>query len=116
MRTSSNWHVQRLNRIAPRLDRIGCILHPRCTIFAYAGPIVIGDCCIIEETAVILNRCALLLPGVPGEPLALTLACYSSAPRSKEMMMIGSYNHFETGARACAGSLVSGWVASSADK
>jgi dynactin 6 len=36
----------------------GTIVHPKATIFAIAGPIVIGANCIIEEAAIIVNRCA----------------------------------------------------------
>lgn len=35
---------------------IGTIVHPKATIFAIAGPIVIGSGCIIEESAIIVNR------------------------------------------------------------
>lgn len=35
---------------------IGTIVHPKATIFAIAGPIVIGSGCIIEEGAIIVNR------------------------------------------------------------
>ncbi|OJT01829.1 Dynactin subunit 6 [Trametes pubescens] len=34
----------------------GTIVHPKATIFAIAGPIVIGSGCIIEEGAIIVNR------------------------------------------------------------
>jgi hypothetical protein len=34
----------------------GTIVHPKATIFAVAGPIVIGSGCIIEESAIIVNR------------------------------------------------------------
>jgi len=34
----------------------GTIVHPKATIFAIAGPIVIGANCIIEEAAIIVNR------------------------------------------------------------
>lgn len=45
----------------------GTIVHPKATIFAIAGPIVIGSGCIIEEGAIIVNRCvnwncAMVLP------------------------------------------------------
>ena len=36
----------------------GTIVHPKATIFAIAGPIIIGAGCIIEEAAIIVNRCA----------------------------------------------------------
>jgi dynactin-6 len=34
----------------------GTIVHPKATVFAIAGPIVIGANCIIEEAAIIVNR------------------------------------------------------------
>ena len=34
----------------------GTIVHPKATIFAAGGPIIIGSGCIIEEGAIILNR------------------------------------------------------------
>ena len=34
----------------------GTIVHPKATIFAIAGPIVIGTNCIVEEAAIIVNR------------------------------------------------------------
>ena len=39
----------------------GTIVHPKATIFAIAGPIVIGTGCIIEEGAIIVNRLVILL-------------------------------------------------------
>ena len=35
---------------------LGTIVHPKATIFAIAGPIIIGMGCIIEEGAIIVNR------------------------------------------------------------
>ena len=35
---------------------LGTIIHPKVTIFAIAGPIFIGNGCIIEEGAIIINR------------------------------------------------------------
>ncbi|EIW55421.1 trimeric LpxA-like protein [Trametes versicolor FP-101664 SS1] len=52
----------------------GTIVHPKATIFAIAGPIVIGSGCIIEEGAIIVNR-------------------------RKEVMHIGDDNLFEIGCR-----------------
>jgi len=52
----------------------GTIVHPKATIFAIAGPIVIGTGCIIEEGAIIVNR-------------------------RKEVMRIGDDNLFEIGCR-----------------
>jgi dynactin-6 len=34
----------------------GCIVHPKAAILALGGPIVIGADCVVEETAVIVNR------------------------------------------------------------
>lgn len=34
----------------------GTVVHPKATIFAMAGPIVIGAGCIIEESVIIVNR------------------------------------------------------------
>lgn len=36
----------------------GTVLHPRCTILALSGPIVVGSNCIVEENVVMVNRCA----------------------------------------------------------
>ncbi|KAF8134621.1 trimeric LpxA-like protein [Boletus edulis] len=52
----------------------GSVIHPKATIFALGGPIVIGSGCIIEEAAVIVNR-------------------------HKEVMRIGDNNLFEIGCR-----------------
>ncbi|ORY92953.1 trimeric LpxA-like protein [Leucosporidium creatinivorum] len=52
----------------------GSVLHPRCSIVAYSGPIVIGSNCIIEETVIIVNR-------------------------TKGVMRIGDNNHFQVGCR-----------------
>lgn len=40
----------------PSSTSSGTVVHPKATIFAVAGPIVIGSNCIIEEGAVIVNR------------------------------------------------------------
>lgn len=34
----------------------GTVVHPKCSILAIDGPIEIGQNCIVEETAVIVNR------------------------------------------------------------
>jgi len=52
----------------------GTIVHPKATIFAITGPIVIGTGNIIEEGAIIINR-------------------------KKETMRIGDENLFEIGCR-----------------
>lgn len=52
----------------------GTVVHPKATIFAIVGPIVIGQNCIIEEGVIIVNR-------------------------RKEIMRIGDDNLFEIGCR-----------------
>ncbi|KAF9517542.1 hypothetical protein BS47DRAFT_506346 [Hydnum rufescens UP504] len=52
----------------------GTVVHPKATIFAITGPIVIGANCIIEEAVIIINR-------------------------KKEVMRIGDENLFEIGCR-----------------
>lgn len=49
-------------------------MHPKCTIVAVAGPIVIGKNNILEENVVIVNR-------------------------SKPVMTIGDANHFQVASR-----------------
>ena len=69
----------------------GTIVHPKATIFAIAGPIVIGTGCIIEEGAIIVNRSM------------VTLICSAINAhlhtRRKEVMRIGDDNLFEIGCR-----------------
>lgn len=55
---------------------LGTIVHPKATLFAVSGPIVIGSGCIIEESSIIVNR-------------------------RKEVMRIGDDNLFEIACRAC---------------
>lgn len=38
----------------------GTVIHPKATIFAVAGDIIIGSNNIIEEGAIIVNRCVLI--------------------------------------------------------
>ncbi|KAG8925173.1 hypothetical protein FRC03_009014 [Tulasnella sp. 419] len=58
----------------------GTVVHPKATIFAVAGPIVIGANCIIEEAVIIVNR-------------------------RKDIMRIGDDNLFEIGCRVEAPSI-----------
>ncbi|EOR01688.1 hypothetical protein E3P92_00760 [Wallemia ichthyophaga] len=58
----------------------GTVIHPKCTILAVPGAIVIGENCIIEESAIIVNR-------------------------RKEPMLIGDENVFEVGSRVEAASV-----------
>ncbi|AAW41739.2 conserved hypothetical protein [Cryptococcus deneoformans JEC21] len=50
------------------------IIHPRATIYAAAGPIMLGEGCIVEEGCIIVNR-------------------------KKDTMKIGENNHFMVGCR-----------------
>ena len=72
----------------------GTIVHPKATIFAIAGPIVIGMGCIIEEGAIIVNRYVLKFK--PHRISYIHLSC----TRRKEVMRIGDENLFEIGCRA----------------
>ncbi|XP_026472716.1 lutropin-choriogonadotropic hormone receptor-like [Ctenocephalides felis] len=56
---------------------VGCVLHPKACIIASAGPVVLGDNCIVEEYASIIYKST---DGKPAPPL-----------------IIGSNNVFEVG-------------------
>jgi dynactin-6 len=55
------------------------VIHPKALIIAEAGPIIIGECNIVEEQARIINR------RPPGE----------AVPTSVPVMIIGANNVFE---------------------
>lgn len=61
----------------------GCIIHPRVTIIAEAGPIIIGENCLIEEYATIINRANIEIDAKP--------------PAKPPVLLIGSNNVFEVG-------------------
>lgn len=61
----------------------GCIVHPRVTIIAEAGPIIIGENCLIEEYATIIHRGSIEIDAEP-----------SAKP---PVLLIGSNNVFEVG-------------------
>lgn len=65
----------------------GTVIHPKATILALQGPITIGSNCIIEETAVIVNRRS--TPIRIGDNNLFEVGCRIEAPS------IGSYNVFE---------------------
>ncbi len=77
---------------------IGTIVHPKATIFAIAGPIVIGSGCIIEESAIIVNRYVVFVRTFSSSHLMI-------ARRRKEVMRIGDDNLFEIGCRTYAATL-----------
>ncbi|KAF2895730.1 hypothetical protein ILUMI_10434 [Ignelater luminosus] len=56
-----------------------CIIHPSAAIIAEAGPIIIGDCCLIEEQAKIIHR----------------LPFDQSDKENTPVLIIGSHNVFE---------------------
>lgn len=76
-----------------RADIVGTIVHPKATIFAIAGPIVIGANNIVEEGAILVNRCVYLLYDSRWQLISVYR-------RRKEVMRIGDDNLFEIGCRA----------------
>ena len=87
---------------------VGTVVHPKATIFAVAGPIVIGSNCIIEEGAVIVNRCVFKLQleltslSVLTLPLVTSLTALlpdSASHSRKEIMRIGDLNLFSVQSR-----------------
>ncbi|TFY54353.1 hypothetical protein EVJ58_g8915, partial [Rhodofomes roseus] len=67
----------------------GTIVHPKATIFAIAGPIVIGAGCIIEEGVILVSR--QVLPSPASRPL--TIGCRVECPS------IGNFNTISARAR-----------------
>lgn len=65
----------------------GSVIHPKATVLALQGPISIGSDCIIEETAVIVNRRS--TPLKIGDNNLFEVGCRIEAAS------IGSYNVFE---------------------
>lgn len=91
-----------------RARDIGTIVHPKATIFAIAGPIVIGTGCIVEEGAIIVNRCVCPSPRPrsAAHQVAHDARVRACVSRRKEVMRIGDDNLFEIGCRACLLSFV----------
>ncbi|XP_017097624.1 dynactin subunit 6 [Drosophila bipectinata] len=58
----------------------GCVVHPSATVIAEAGPIIIGENCIVEEYATIAHR---LAPGAEFD--------------ENNILSIGTHNVFEVG-------------------
>ena len=93
-------HSSKLAPADPARSSKGCILHPRCTLAALAGPIVIGDCCIVEETASIINRCEWPCSRPHHLISNMLYACVTLPTSSSSApLVIGSYNLFEVGCR-----------------
>ncbi|EST04940.1 Bacterial transferase hexapeptide repeat [Kalmanozyma brasiliensis GHG001] len=65
----------------------GSVIHPKATVLALQGPITIGSDCIIEETAVIVNRRS--TPLKIGDGNLFEVGCRIEAAS------VGSYNVFE---------------------
>lgn len=72
----------------------GCIIHPRVTIIAKAGPIVIGENCLIEEYTTIIND---IDPNDPERPTTLTIGANNvfEVGCTIEASKIGEKNLFE---------------------
>lgn len=70
----------------------GCVVHPKATILAEAGPIVIGDNCIIEEYATIAHR---VDQGEPGGVLTIGPNNVFEVGCTVEALRIGERNIFE---------------------
>ncbi|KPV75378.1 uncharacterized protein RHOBADRAFT_48422 [Rhodotorula graminis WP1] len=64
----------------------GTVLHPRCTILAVGGPIILGSNNIVEENAVIVNR--LKQPMVVGDNNLFEVGCRIESPS------VGDWNTF----------------------
>ncbi|KAH7906767.1 trimeric LpxA-like protein [Hygrophoropsis aurantiaca] len=67
------------------------VVHPKATIFAIAGPIIIGAGCIIEEAAVVVNRRKEVMR--VGDGNVFEIGCRVESPS------IGNYNTVSTRAR-----------------
>ncbi|KAL7724395.1 hypothetical protein ACLKA6_003266 [Drosophila palustris] len=63
----------------------GCVVHPSATIIAEAGPIIIGENCIIEEYATIAHE------------LEKSASASKSGWDVNNILSIGSHNVFEVG-------------------
>jgi dynactin-6 len=72
----------------------GSVLHPRCTILAMMGPILLGCNCIVEENAVIVNRTKQKM--VIGDDNVFQVGCRVESPS------IGSSNTFGVKCRVVA--------------
>ncbi|KAJ3648736.1 hypothetical protein Zmor_020515 [Zophobas morio] len=75
----------------------GTIIHPSATILAEAGPIIIGDCCLIEEQVKIIHRLPFDQQDKENTPVLIIgshnvfeVDCHVEAPK------IGNYNVFES--------------------
>jgi dynactin-6 len=70
---------------------VGCVIHPKVTIYAESGPIVIGKNNIIEENSIIVNK--LPTPLIIGDENLFEVACRIEGVR------IGNQNVFEAQSR-----------------
>lgn len=69
----------------------GTIVHPKATIFAIAGPIVIGTNCILEEGCILVNRRKEVMR--IGDDNLFEICCRVESPS------IGNFNTFSTKSR-----------------
>ncbi|CAE6363921.1 unnamed protein product [Rhizoctonia solani] len=67
---------------------VGTVVHPKATIFAMAGPIIIGAGCIIEEAVIIVNRRKEVMR--IGDSNLLEIGCRVESPSIGDMNTIGA--------------------------
>ncbi|WVQ98613.1 hypothetical protein IAU59_005743 [Kwoniella sp. CBS 9459] len=77
----------------------GVVIHPKATILALGGPIVLGKECIVEELAVIVNRNKTVMR--IGDHNHFMVACRIESPS------IGSYNTFQPRCKASSAVAIS---------
>ena len=76
----------------------GCVIHPSATIIAEAGPIILGENCIVEEYATIhygLPENASNSPSEPAPPLTIGVNNVFEVGCTVEANRIGDKNVFE---------------------
>jgi len=69
----------------------GCVLHPKCTINAEAGPILIGKNNVFEENSIIYNSCS--TPLLIGDENIFEVGCHIEGTR------VGNQNVFEANSK-----------------
>ncbi|GFZ46253.1 hypothetical protein JCM24511_04500 [Saitozyma sp. JCM 24511] len=77
----------------------GCIVHPKAAILALGAPIVIGADCVVEETAVIVNRGTTVMR--IGKENHFMIGCRVESPS------VGDHNAFQPRSRASSAVAIS---------
>ncbi|KAB5594139.1 Dynactin subunit 6 [Ceratobasidium theobromae] len=80
--------IQYFQQIKHSTLHLGTVVHPKATIFAMAGPIVIGAGCIIEEAVIIVNRRKEVMR--IGDSNLLEIGCRVECPSIGDMNTIGA--------------------------